>query len=64
MDAALVAEGVGPLAAVLVLGVFPLGADVLLEEVVVGLEGQLRDRGNIVLEGGGGEGGLATCVVV
>jgi serine/threonine protein kinase HipA of HipAB toxin-antitoxin module len=37
-DAALVAEGIGPFAAVLVLLVFPFRTDALLEEVVVGLE--------------------------
>jgi hypothetical protein len=35
VDAALVLELVGPLAAMLVLGVFPFGPDALLEEVVV-----------------------------
>jgi hypothetical protein len=38
VDAALVLEAVGPLATVLVLGILPLGAYALLEEVVVGLE--------------------------
>lgn len=61
VDVALVAEGVRPLAAVLVLGILPLGADVLLEKVVVGLEGQLRDRGNIVLNRRGN--GSAMCVM-
>jgi hypothetical protein len=38
-DLALVFELVGPFAAMLVLHVFPLGADTFLEEVVVGFEG-------------------------
>lgn len=41
VDGLLVLELEGPLAAVLVLGVFPLGSDVLLEEVVVGLEREI-----------------------
>ena len=38
-----------PLAAVLVLGVLPLGADTLLEKVVVGLQRKLGNRDNIIL---------------
>jgi hypothetical protein len=49
IDAPLVLEAVRPLAAVLVLGVLPLGTDTLFEEVVVGLEGKARDRRNVVL---------------
>jgi hypothetical protein len=45
-------EGVGPAATVLVLRVFPLRADTVLEEVVVGLGGELGGRGNVVLECG------------
>lgn len=41
VDELLVAERERPLATVLVLRVFPLGADALLEEVVVGLERKL-----------------------
>lgn len=39
-----------PLAPVLVLGVFPLWADALLEEMVIRLESQLGCRGNVVLD--------------
>jgi hypothetical protein len=35
---------------VLVLGVLPLGADTGLEQMVVGLEGELRNGGNVVLK--------------
>ena len=49
VDALLVAEGVGPFAAVLVLGIFPLGAHALLEEVVVGLEAKFGGGGDVVL---------------
>ena len=45
-------EGVGPAATVLVLGVFPLGADTLLEEVVVGLGSELGRGGDVVLRWG------------
>ena len=48
-DAALLLELVGPLAAVLVLHILPFGADALLEQVVVGLEGELRDGGDVVV---------------
>ena len=46
-----VLEGVGPTATVLVLGVFPLGADAALEEVVIGLLRELGSRGDVVLNG-------------
>lgn len=49
VDVALLLELVGPLAAVLVLGVFPLWPHAGLEEVVVGLEGEVRDRRDVVL---------------
>ena len=42
-------EGVGPASSVLVLGVFPLGADALLEEMVVGLWREFRGRSDVVL---------------
>lgn len=42
-------EGVGPTAAVLVLGVFPFGADTLLEQVVIGLGGELGRGSDVVL---------------
>lgn len=43
-------EGVRPAATVLVLRVFPLRADTLLEEVVVGLGGELGRGSDVVLE--------------
>lgn len=46
---ALVLEAVGPLATMLVLGVLPLGAHTLLEEMVIGLEGKIADGSNVVL---------------
>jgi hypothetical protein len=49
VDIALVLVLVRPLATVLVLGVLPLGADTLLEEMVVGLERKLGYRGDVVL---------------
>lgn len=49
VDAPLVLELVGPLAAVLVLGVLPLGPHALFEEVVVGLHGEIGNRCDIVL---------------
>ncbi len=49
VDQTLVLEAVRPLATVLVLGVLPLGTDVLLEEVVVRLVCKLRDRSDVVL---------------
>lgn len=49
VDAALVLVLVRPLAAVLVLGVLPLGADTLLEEVVVGLLSKFGDGDDVVL---------------
>ena len=48
-DGTLVFERVRPLATVLVLGVFPLWADALLEEVVVCLKAQLGGRCDVVL---------------
>jgi hypothetical protein len=45
-------EGVGPATTVLVLRVFPLRADTVLEEVVVGLGGELRGGGDVVLQCG------------
>ena len=39
-----------PLATVLVLRVFPLGADAVLEEMVVGLGGELGRGSDVVLE--------------
>lgn len=47
---ALVFELVGPFPTVFVLGVFPLGADAFLEEVVVGFESEFGDGGDVVLE--------------
>lgn len=47
---ALLAELVGPFAAVLVLLVFPFWTNILLEEMVVGFEGQLGDGSNVVLQ--------------
>lgn len=49
VDGLLVLELEGPLAAVLVLRVLPLGSHTLLEEVIVGLERQFRCGGNVVL---------------
>lgn len=49
VDAALVLVLVRPFAAVLVLGVLPLGPDTRLEEVVVGLLGKLGNGDNVVL---------------
>ncbi len=46
----LVFELVCPFPAMLVLRVLPLGANTFLEEVVIGLEGELRDGGDVVLE--------------
>lgn len=40
IDVALILVLVGPLATVLILGVFPLRANAGLEEMVVGLEGK------------------------
>jgi hypothetical protein len=45
-------EGVGPATTVLVLRIFPLRADTVLEEVVVGLGGELGGGGDVVLECG------------
>jgi hypothetical protein len=49
VDGLLVLELEGPLAAVLVLRVLPLGPYVLLEQVVVGLEREVRGGGDVVL---------------
>lgn len=49
VDSLLVLELERPLAAVLILGVLPLGAHVPLEKVVVGLQCQVRCRCNVVL---------------
>ena len=49
VDAALVLEAVRPLAAMLVLGVLPFRANLLLEEVVVGFHSEVRYWGDIVL---------------
>lgn len=49
VDVALLLELVRPLAAVLILGVLPLGPHAGLEEVIVGLEGEVRDRCDVVL---------------
>lgn len=49
-DGTLVFERVGPLAAVLVLGVFPLWTDALFEKVVVRLQAQFRGRCDVVLQ--------------
>lgn len=49
VDVALLLELVGPLATVLVLGVFPLWPHAGLEEVVVGFEGEIRDGRDVVL---------------
>jgi hypothetical protein len=49
IDAFLVFELVGPFAAVLVLRIFPFGADAAFEEVVVGFLGELRGGGDVVL---------------
>lgn len=49
-DVTLLLELVRPLATMLVLGVLPLGANASLEEMVVGLESQLGDGGDVVLE--------------
>lgn len=45
-------EAVGPFAAVFVLGIFPFGADAFLEEMVIGLQGELGDGGDVVLSKG------------
>jgi len=50
VDALLVLVLVRPLAAVLVLGVLPLGSDAGLEQMVVGLLRERRDGGDIVLK--------------
>lgn len=50
INVALVFVLVRPLATVLVLGIFPFGADTGLEQVVIGLQGQLGDGSDIVLQ--------------
>lgn len=47
---ALVLELIGPLAAMLVLRVFPFGTDPFLEEMVVGFKGELGRGSNVVLD--------------
>lgn len=47
--AALVLELIRPLATVLVLSILPLRPDALLEQVVIGLQGEIRSCGNVVL---------------
>lgn len=49
VNVALLFELIRPLAAVLVLGVLPLGAYASLEEVVVGLESEIGDGCDVVL---------------
>jgi hypothetical protein len=51
VDGLLVLELERPLAAVLVLRIFPLGSYALLEQVVVGLERKIGGGGNVVLWG-------------
>jgi hypothetical protein len=46
----LVAEGVGPFATVLVVDIFPFGADTCFEEVVVGFLGELVGWCDVVLD--------------
>lgn len=49
VDSTFVPELVGPLSSVLVLDIFPLGTDTLLEKVIVGLERKVGGLGDIVL---------------
>ena len=49
VDQLLVLERIRPLSAVLVLRILPLGADTLLEEVVIGLEAQVGAGSDVVL---------------
>lgn len=49
IDVALLLERIGPFAAVLILRVFPLRSDALLEKVVVGFESEVRDGSDVVL---------------
>lgn len=51
VDIALVLVLVGPLAAVLVLGVLPLRANTGLEKVIIRLESELGNGGDVVLKG-------------
>jgi hypothetical protein len=48
-DIALLLELIGPLSAMLVLLIFPLGANAFFEEVVVGLEGEFGGRSDVIL---------------
>jgi hypothetical protein len=50
VDVALVLVLVRPLATMFVLGVLPLGANTFLEKVVVGLEREFGDGGNVVID--------------
>ena len=50
-DGTLFFELVGPFAPVLVLEIFPFGPDALLEEVVVGFEGEFGGGADVVLRG-------------
>lgn len=49
VDVALLLELVGPLATVLILGILPLWSYASLEEMIVGLEGEIGDGRNVVL---------------
>ncbi len=51
-DAALILEGIRPFAAMLILQILPFWPNAGLEEMVIGLLGQFRDRGNVVLDFG------------
>lgn len=51
IDVAFVFELVRPLATVLVLGVLPFGPHASFEEVVIGLEGEVGNRRDVVLRG-------------
>lgn len=50
VDGSLIFERVGPLPAVLVLGVFPFWSDALFEEVVVGFETEVAAWCDVVLD--------------
>lgn len=47
---ALVSELIGPLAAVLVLRVFPFGTDTFLEEMIIGFKSQFGCRRDVILD--------------
>lgn len=49
-DVALLLELVGPLSTVLVLLIFPLGADAFFEEVIIGFEGEFGGGSDVVLQ--------------